>query len=49
MGDVAADFEEFGENYVEDGEHHEWAEKCPEIAEDGTLITEFEIGFSKLL
>lgn len=44
---VAAEMENFDEDGVEDGKHQKGADDCPEIAEDGALITEFEVGFSK--
>ena len=47
MWNVAAEFEEFGENDVENSEHHHWTEKRPKVAEDRALIAELEIGFSE--
>ena len=49
MRDVATDFEKFSKNDVENSKHHEWAKESPEIAEDGALIAELEIGFCELL
>ena len=34
MGDFVADFEEFCKDDIHDREHHERAQKCPEVAED---------------
>ena len=34
VGDVGAEAEELGENEIEDGEHEEWTEDGPEVAED---------------
>ena len=47
MRNVAADFEELGEDDIENGEHHEWAKERPKITEHGTLISQFEISFSE--
>jgi hypothetical protein len=48
MGDIATEFKEFGEDDIENGEHHEWSEKGPKVAQDGALVTEFEIRLSEL-
>lgn len=45
--DVAAEAEEFREDDVENCKHEQGAKKRPEIAEDGTLVAEFEVGFGE--
>ena len=48
MRDVAAEAEELRENDIEDGKHEKWPQKRPEVAKDGTLIAELEIGLREL-
>ncbi len=48
MRNVAAETEELREDDVEDGKQEQRPQKCPKVAEDGALITEFEITFAKL-
>ena len=47
MRDVATEFEEFCENDIKNGKHHEWSEESPKVAENGALVTEFEIRLSE--
>ena len=49
VGDVAAEFEKLGKDHIEDGKHHERAKEGPKVAENGTLVAEFEIRFGEFL
>ncbi len=48
MWDVSAKAEKLDEDDIHDGKHEERFEDGPEVAEDGALVAELEVGFDEL-